>query len=131
MGSTGFATYGAPFAHCKVGHVLKSSAEISFLTPRDRGTSPFLPLFHDTVWLDSGQVQGTVAAVVWIAESFYSVAEAMGKREEEAVVWDIVVLFVAAHGKIEAAAYQHEGDVVEGMAVAFAKFVRPNEEGAV
>ncbi len=58
-------------------------------------------------------------------------AEGVGEAEPEAVVGCFVELEREAGFEAEAAADEDEGDVFEGMAVAFAEFVGPEEGGVV
>ena len=71
----------------------------------------------------SGEGERAVAAQFALAEGFDAMAGAVGEGEVQAVVRDLVELQRAAHLETEATAEEHERDVVERVAVAFAEFV--------
>src|SRR5690606_9938709 len=80
----------------------------------------------------SGEVgQGAVAAEVGVAEADDAVAEAVGERQQEAVVVDLVVPERAAHAEVEPAADEDEGDVVQRVRVPLAQLVGPDDQRVV
>src|SRR5207245_2703021 len=67
----------------------------------------------------------------WLAEGFQPMTHGMGQGEVEAVVGDFVELERPAHLEPKSAPKQYAGDVVQGVAVALAQLVSPNDQRVV
>ena len=80
----------------------------------------------------SGEVgQGSGGAEVGVAEGGEIEVEGGGEGEEEAVVGEVGELQGAAHFPVEGVADGDEGDVVEGVGIALAELVGPEDLGVV
>ena len=75
-----------------------------------------------------GQVrQRSGGAEVGVAEAGDSVAEAVSEGHEEAVVGDVAHVQGSTHFEVEPVADEDEWDVFEGVRIALAEFVGPND----
>src|SRR2546422_372631 len=77
------------------------------------------------------QAQRPAFAQRGFAKCFQAVAHGVSQREVEAVVGNFFQLERAPHLEAEPATDEQEGDIIEGVRVAFAKFVGPDDERVV
>ena len=96
----------------------------------DPGAVKDIGIYHNDI--ASRQVgQDSSVAQLGFSERREAVADRVGKSQQQAIVSEPVVLERAPHTKTKAVADQHEGDVVQRVRVAFAQFVRPDDERVV